>query len=56
LQRIVNNGRFLILPWVRVKGLASKILALSARNMPHDLLELVIGEKADPLSVRRKEW
>jgi hypothetical protein len=36
LQRIVNNGRFLILPWVRVKGLASKILAQSARQMPHD--------------------
>jgi hypothetical protein len=36
LQSIVNNGRFLILPWVRVKGLASKILALSARRMPHD--------------------
>ena len=36
LQLIVNNGRFLILPWVRVKGLASKILALSARQMPRD--------------------
>ena len=36
LQGIVNNGRFLILPWVRVKGLASKILALSARRMPRD--------------------
>jgi len=36
LQRIVNNGRFLILPWVKVKGLASKILALSARQMPRD--------------------
>src|SRR5450631_2908146 len=36
LQSIVNNGRFLILPWVRVKGLASKILALSARQMPKD--------------------
>jgi Domain of unknown function (DUF4338) len=36
LQSIVSNGRFLILPWVRVKGLASKILALSARQMPHD--------------------
>ena len=34
LQGIVNNGRFLILPWVRVQGLASKILALSARRMP----------------------
>jgi hypothetical protein len=36
LQSVVNNGRFLILPWVRVKGLASKILALSARELPHD--------------------
>jgi hypothetical protein len=36
LQSIVNNGRFLILPWVRVKGLASKILALSARQLPAD--------------------
>jgi len=36
LQAIVNNGRFLILPWVHVKGLASKILALSARQMPRD--------------------
>jgi hypothetical protein len=36
LQSIVNNGRFLILPWVRVTGLASKILALSARQVPRD--------------------
>lgn len=36
LQGIVNHSRFLILPWVHVKGLASKILALSARQMPHD--------------------
>jgi len=36
LQAIVTNGRFLILPWVRVKGLASKILALSAKQVPHD--------------------
>ena len=36
LQLIVNNGRFLILPWVHVKGLASKILALSARQTPRD--------------------
>jgi hypothetical protein len=33
-QRIVNHGRFLILPWVAVKEMASKILALSARQMP----------------------
>lgn len=36
LQLIVNNSRFLILPWVRVKGLASKILGLSARRLPPD--------------------
>jgi hypothetical protein len=36
LQWIVSNARFLILPWVRVKGLASKILALSARRLPDD--------------------
>ncbi len=37
LPWIVNNGRFLMLPWVRVNGLASKILALSARQLPRDL-------------------
>ena len=35
LQFIVNNSRFLILPWVHVKGLASSILARSARQLPH---------------------
>ena len=36
LQYIVNHSRFLILPWVRVKGLASKILAHCARRVPAD--------------------
>jgi hypothetical protein len=36
LPFIVNNSRFLLLPWVRVKGLASKILGLCARQLPHD--------------------
>jgi hypothetical protein len=36
LPYIVNNSRFLILPWVRVKGLASKILARCARQLPED--------------------
>ena len=35
LQYIVNNG-FLILPWVRVQGLASTILARSAKQLPQD--------------------
>jgi len=34
LQLIVNNARFLILPWIQSKGLASKILALAARHLP----------------------
>jgi hypothetical protein len=36
LPYLVNNSRFLILPWVRVKGLASKILARCARQLPGD--------------------
>jgi hypothetical protein len=36
LPFIVNNSRFLLLPWVRVKGLASKILARCARQLPRD--------------------
>jgi hypothetical protein len=36
LQRIVNNSRFLILPWVRVTGLASKILSYCARQLQGD--------------------
>jgi hypothetical protein len=36
LQLIVNNSRFLILPWVRVQGLASKILAACTRQLPAD--------------------
>ena len=36
LQYIVNNSRFLILPWVQVQGLASAILARSARQLPQD--------------------
>lgn len=36
LQLVINNARFLILPWVQSKGLASKILALAARQLPRD--------------------
>jgi hypothetical protein len=36
LQWIVNNARFLILPWIKVKGLASKILSRCARQLPKD--------------------
>lgn len=33
LQRVVNNSRFLILPWVRVKNLASVVLSLAMRRL-----------------------
>lgn len=36
LHRIVNNGRFLILPWVRCLNLASKVLALSVGRLAED--------------------
>jgi Domain of unknown function (DUF4338) len=36
LPFIVNNSRFLLLPWVQVKALASKILAHCARQLPAD--------------------
>jgi hypothetical protein len=36
LQRVVNNSRFLILPWVRVKNLASVVLSLALRRLGAD--------------------
>jgi hypothetical protein len=34
LGGVINNARFLILPWVRVSSLASKLLAMAARSLP----------------------
>ena len=36
LNGVINNSRFLILPWVHVKNLASKVLALSVKKLPED--------------------
>jgi hypothetical protein len=36
LHLIVNNARFLILPWIQSKNLASKILSLMIRTLPGD--------------------
>jgi hypothetical protein len=36
LQRVLNNARFLLLPWVQVKNLAAKVLALAAARIPED--------------------
>lgn len=36
LTLIVNNARYLILPWIRVQGLASKLLAMTTRRLAND--------------------
>lgn len=36
LPLVVNNSRFLILPWVRCRNLASRVLGLAARRLPED--------------------
>lgn len=36
LNRIANNSRFLILPWVQVPHLASHVLSLTIRRLPRD--------------------
>jgi hypothetical protein len=36
LQKIINNSRFLIFPWVEVKNLASTALALAAKTVADD--------------------
>jgi hypothetical protein len=36
LHLVVNNARFLLLPWVSVKFLASSVLAMAARRLPAD--------------------
>lgn len=36
LYKVVNNVRFLILPWVRVRHLASKVLAANLRTLSSD--------------------
>lgn len=36
IRFVANNSRFLILPWVRIKNLASHLLAISARAVSRD--------------------
>lgn len=55
LQRIVNNSRFLLLPWVQVKNLASSVLCVACRQIRQDweqcfgyqpvLLETLVDQK-----------
>lgn len=39
LHKVVNNVRFLILPWINVRHLASKVLAANIRTLPGDWLD-----------------
>jgi len=39
LHRIANNSRFLILPWVQVRNLASSLLAAAAKRLGDDWKE-----------------
>jgi len=39
LHLVVNNARFLILPWVRSHNLASRLLAMATRRLRDDWLE-----------------
>jgi hypothetical protein len=36
LQKIINNSRFLLFPWVQIKNLASSVLALATRTVAQD--------------------
>lgn len=40
LQRVVSNTRFVILPWVQVRNLASKVLGMACRRVVEDWEEI----------------
>jgi len=44
LQHIINNSRFLILPWISIKNLASKVLSLT--------MECVVDDWAERYGIR----
>jgi len=66
LQLVVNNSRFLILPWVRIRYLASTILSLCARQLPADwerlygyrplLLETLVDAQFRGTSYKAANW
>ncbi len=39
LHLVINNARFLVLPWVKSKNLASKLLSLVSKQLPNDWLK-----------------
>lgn len=39
LHLVINNSRYLLLPWIRVRNLASRALSMAARRIQEDWLE-----------------
>jgi hypothetical protein len=64
LQLVVNNSRFLILPWVQVRNLASTVLSLCARQLPAErlygyrplLLETLVDARFRGTSYQAANW
>ncbi len=66
LNLVVNNARFLILPWVRSRNLASRVLAAAAKRLPDDwkvrygyspvLLETFVEERFEGTCYRAANW
>jgi hypothetical protein len=66
LQRVVNNSRFLIVPWVHVEHLASRVLGRMAQQFPADweraygirplLLETVVSAEHEGTCYRAANW
>ena len=66
LHLVVNNARFLILPWVRSPNLASKLLSLAARRLCQDwmqryayrpaLLETFVEERFTATCYKAANW
>lgn len=40
LRYVVNNTRYLLFPWIKVKNLASRLLSLAAKRLPEDWQQL----------------
>jgi len=63
---IVNNSRFIIFPWVKVRNLASKVLSMAAQQVGHDwerrygyrpvLLETFVGQEYRGAAYRAAGW
>jgi len=66
LRLVVNNARFLILPWIRSRNLASHLLARVAKRLPQDwelrygyrpvLLETFVEERFRGSCYRAANW